>query len=895
MNDAGAPTVSILVPTLNEADNIEPILRRIISTIEKNDLDAEVLFVDGGSVDETRAQVNRWKSDKRVRLIESDAKKGLAGDIVAAAEAARGRVIVVLDADLSHPPEVIPQLVKPLLDGSHDMALASRYVRGGSMLDWPWMRWAVSRVATLLVAPLVSVKDPLSGFFAVRRELLLKLARDMAGFKIALEILARGGEALRVVEVPIVFHNRAAGKSKFGVRQIGIFLLQVTSLLGSRMPVRLEWQMAATAAIGLVLDFVLFRLFLAAQASIVVSQISSFLLASAASYGLAAWLFLAPFAATVEISLWRLFSRWALVFFLALSVRNAIFSLVMEMWPRLPHGAILGAALIGAAVLLIGTRLFVFVYPEPNAASSARWRMITVFVVAYVLLLKLVFMGLLNVMPEEAYYWNYSQHLALSYLDHPPMVAWLIWLSTSLLGNSEFSVRLPASIAWIITAVFMFRLTENLFDRSTAFRSVLLLAVLPIYFGVSFFMTPDAALYAAWAGCLYFLERALVAEDRRAWWGAGLCIGFGMLAKYTIALLGLGALIYILCDRQSRKWLLRPQPYLAAVLGTILFSPVLFWNMTNAWASFRFQGSHRWSNDPEFSLHYLLLSLLLVLTPVGLLAVGKLFLTRSSATTPGFEEGDPRRKQYLWMLSFTAVPLLIFVIHSLHNDMKLHWTGPAFLAAVPLLAAGMVPRAGEMGGWLTGLVQRTWMPTIVVLLVAYGSSLYYLSLGLPGSPLSSTRAFGAWRMLAERVGQIEKVIEKKTGSEPVIVGMDKYMMASATSFYDHSDRDAARNTGGPHLFGGKSLMFEYWLPRSAAAGRNLIMIDFEENRLAHPKLSRYFEAISDVVKETLEKDGHVVGYFYWRVGYGYDDQVTPVWERPRRNKRIQGGRALNRE
>jgi dolichol-phosphate mannosyltransferase len=140
MNHRTEPTVSILVPTLNEADNIDPILSRILSTIELNGLDAEVLFVDGGSSDETRARVERWLGDQPVRLIKSDAKRGLAGDIIAGAKMARGKVVVVLDADLSHPPETIPQLVQPLLDGTHDMALASRYVRGGSMLDWPWTR-----------------------------------------------------------------------------------------------------------------------------------------------------------------------------------------------------------------------------------------------------------------------------------------------------------------------------------------------------------------------------------------------------------------------------------------------------------------------------------------------------------------------------------------------------------------------------------------------------------------------------------------------------------------------------------------------------------------------------------------------------------------------------------
>jgi dolichol-phosphate mannosyltransferase len=108
---------------------------------------------------------------------------------------------------------------------------------------------------------------------------------------------------------------------------------------------------------------------------------------------------------------------------------------------------------------------------------------VTISIITYVLILKVIFMGCVNLIPEEAYYWNYAQHLDWGYLHHPPMVALLIWLSTSILGKSELSVRLPAYLCWIIAATFMFLLTLNLYDRPAAFRTILLLAVLPIYLG----------------------------------------------------------------------------------------------------------------------------------------------------------------------------------------------------------------------------------------------------------------------------------------------------------------------------------------------------------------------------------------------------------------------------
>jgi dolichol-phosphate mannosyltransferase len=102
------------------------------------------------------------------------------------------------------------------------------------------------------------------------------------------------------------------------------------------------------------------------------------------------------------------------------------------------------AILIATAVFLVGAVLFVLPAADTKEDSAIRWPTLTAGIVAYLLVLKLIFINSVNLIPEEAYYWNYARHLDWSYLDHPPMVGWLIWLSTSLLGKSELSVRLPA-------------------------------------------------------------------------------------------------------------------------------------------------------------------------------------------------------------------------------------------------------------------------------------------------------------------------------------------------------------------------------------------------------------------------------------------------------------------
>src|ERR1043166_267596 len=570
----------------------------------------------------------------------------------------------------------------------------------------------------------------------------------------------------------------------------------------------------------------------------------------------------------------RIFNgRFLVVCIATLLLRSAVLVLLIENWHWLPQTAIVVAILIATAVFLVGAVLFVLPAADTKEDSVIRWPTLTAGVVAYLLVLKLIFINSVNLIPEEAYYWNYARHLDWSYLDHPPMVGWLIWLSTSLLGKSELSVRLPAYVCWIITAVFMFRLTLTLFDRPAALRAILLLAVLPIYFGLGLFMTPDAPLCAAWAGCLYFLERALLAQDRRAWWWAALCLGIGMLSKYTIALLGLGTLIFLLVDKRSRRWLSRPDPYVAAVIALIVFLPVLLWNMRNDWVSFAFQGSSRWSGKYVFSLHVLIGSILLLLTPTGVLAIVQILMPERTTESAKAHQGETRMRPHLWAVVFTLAPLSVFVVHSLFSHSKMNWTAPIWLAAIPFVAWDMVARSGEGGSSMIQFSRRLWMPTVIALVLIIGASFCYISVGLPGAGLmTGERLFGEWRLLAERVGTIEKLVKIETGSEPIIVGMDKNFISSELSFYSSVHSDGPKNIGASHLVGGESLMWAFWLPRSAAIGRNLLMIDLNRNKLLKPALADYFEKIGEVRTETLEKYGRVVGRIYWRAGYGYPGQ-----------------------
>jgi dolichol-phosphate mannosyltransferase len=212
MTNLAAPSISIIVPTLNEAENISPLVSRIVATGAPI---LEIIFVDDGSIDGTRERIRELACAFSVRLIERDRPaSSLAGAVLAGADAAKGEFIVVMDADLSHPPERIKDLLGPLFDNRADLVIGSRYVAGGSTPGWPFWRRIMSRLASALVYPLTGAHDSMAGYFAISRERLLQIAPPAIGFKIVFETLIHGGPDLRVCEIPVVFRDRATGRSK---------------------------------------------------------------------------------------------------------------------------------------------------------------------------------------------------------------------------------------------------------------------------------------------------------------------------------------------------------------------------------------------------------------------------------------------------------------------------------------------------------------------------------------------------------------------------------------------------------------------------------------------------------------------------------------------------------
>jgi len=233
------PSVSVVVPTYREAGNLPELMRRLEQVRAASLPALELVIVDDDSADGTERIVaeadHPW-----VRLIVRKGVRGLSSAVLEGLRQCCNEVAVVMDADLSHPPEKIPELVRAIAAGA-DFAIGSRYVAGGSTAAaWGVFRWLNSKVATWLVWPLTSVQDPMSGFFAIHRERFARAqGLNPIGYKIGLELLVRCG-CQDVREIPIHFADRKAGQSKLSLKEQLQYLRHVGRLMvykyGPRRP-----------------------------------------------------------------------------------------------------------------------------------------------------------------------------------------------------------------------------------------------------------------------------------------------------------------------------------------------------------------------------------------------------------------------------------------------------------------------------------------------------------------------------------------------------------------------------------------------------------------------------------------------------------------------------------
>jgi len=208
--------ITVILPTFNEVENIKHIVPALSDLFHREGIDGEILIIDDNSPDGTAKTASALADEHPVRVHVRKNERGLSKAVIEGFSLAVGDICVVMDADLSHPVEKIPDMIEPILQEKCDATVGSRYIPGGGCDKWPITRKIISKGAGFLARGVTTLSDPTSGFMAIRKNVINGIQLDPKGWKIVLEVTVKTNP--RILEVPIIFQDRKEGESKLGIK-----------------------------------------------------------------------------------------------------------------------------------------------------------------------------------------------------------------------------------------------------------------------------------------------------------------------------------------------------------------------------------------------------------------------------------------------------------------------------------------------------------------------------------------------------------------------------------------------------------------------------------------------------------------------------------------------------
>jgi undecaprenyl-diphosphatase len=411
-------------------------------------------------------------------------------------------------------------------------------------------------------------------------------------------------------------------------------------------------------------------------------------------------------------------------------------------------------------------------------------------VIAFGTVLRLVVGSRLPLVPDETYYWDWSRHLAFGYFDHPPMIAWLIALGTTIFGVNPLGVRVMMMLSGTAATLAIALIARRVANAHTAAESAIVISVMPLASAGLVLATNDAPLLAFTALTLLFIVRALQSEARsreslKNWAIAGVMLGLAFWSKYTSILLPVGVLIAFVSHRQLWKRFGEWGPYVACVVATVVFLPVLMWNARHDWISFAYQVEHglgeaitlrgAWRHEGD------------LLGGQAGLATPILFVMIAIAVARSLR---PRLGPEKWLLAVvTALFFAFFVYSALRKRVEANWPAPMYVGGVVLFSCYRWSDASKK--WRAAGIALAGVLSIAVYLHAISPIL-----PIPPAKDPVGRAFG-WREIAEA--------SARAGNAPLpagaraFLGADRYQEASEIAFWlPQHPETFALNLAGRH-------------------------------------------------------------------------------------------------
>ncbi|MBI5188445.1 MAG: glycosyltransferase family 39 protein [Nitrospirae bacterium] len=410
--------------------------------------------------------------------------------------------------------------------------------------------------------------------------------------------------------------------------------------------------------------------------------------------------------------------------------------------------------------------------------------------------------GPLDLSPDEAHYWEWSRRLDWSYYSKGPMIAYLVYLGTSIFGDTVLGIRIMAVIFSAISSILLYILGKKLYDEQVGLSSAVLMQIVPLFSTFGILFTIDSPFIFFWILSLFLFYRSTKNSELRTpnselnnsslvtrhpapygtgrhssliyWFLLGLSIGVGLLTKYTMAFFYLSAFLFLLLSKENRGLLLTKGPYIAFITSLIIFSPVIIWNANHDWVTFRHTAgqahlSGQWS---VVSSQWLEDFLDFFGSQIGIITPILFFMMFYALFRLQKLNHNPQSRFLLW---FSVPVIAFFLLKSIHGKVQANWALPGYLTGIIAFSAFYIKRFHS-----EGRVTRILITTAVLLSVIVTSVAHYPSiLNLPSKQDPTSRLRG-WEGLG---AEVTRIYEGMSAIRPVFIFSDRYQVSSELAFY----------------------------------------------------------------------------------------------------------------
>ncbi|HTI82683.1 MAG TPA: glycosyltransferase family 39 protein, partial [Acetobacteraceae bacterium] len=391
-----------------------------------------------------------------------------------------------------------------------------------------------------------------------------------------------------------------------------------------------------------------------------------------------------------------------------------------------------------------------------SAGRPPPW-LAVVALIAVLTVMRLIYAGVIELRTDEAYYWTWSKESVLSFLDHPPGIAWCIRFGTAIFGDTNLGVRFSGIVAMLATQLLLADIVRRVTHDYRAIAFALLMPEAALYYGLLMAkVAPDTAMIPFAVAMLWSLVRLHESGNARWWLAAGLFAGLAALSKFTVIMLLPAVLAFALVPDWRRRWLFGPWPWLAALIALVVFAPVLIWNTQHDWASFRFQfvravATHGWSlrTVGEF-----------LAIQFGLVGFVMLPVVLSGVTLTAWRGYRTREPVAILLSTAVIVPFGYFLWKSL--TLRVGDTWPMFLWPAGFAAAAinlaMLPREG----WPDWMVQSTvkWARVAVISGIVFVVGVFFYYVVAPWNLIGRTDPVGGEAGYQQVVARAQAQLQK---------------------------------------------------------------------------------------------------------------------------------------